>query len=360
MKNYRLGIIGLGRMGSTIDDEGHGRDPYSIAASCQAIECLTLAAGADLRAERREAFRDRWGVKALYEDYMEMVEKEKPDLVAVCTTASGLQKPINKAPDSTFRGDSHAELTIALANAGVPMLYVEKAMASSLEQADLILNAIKKNKTVINTGVLRRFDESYDAVRDAISSGEIGEPRAVIHFAPSSLMHGHIHSIDTVSFLLGDPKITAVRGELLPRDLEIKGCHLSQDPNAIYQLRFENGVEVSSIAAGEWEFEVVGTAGSIRSINNGNGTILRKPGSMVGRRQSWEEVPFPPKSPKSPVVSCLEDILSAFSSGGPTLGHIDCAHHITEACFAVAESHRKGGTWVDLPLLERGLYIFHV
>ena len=55
MKTYRLGIIGLGRMGSTIDDEGHSREPYSIAASCQAIECLTLAAGADLRAERRDA-----------------------------------------------------------------------------------------------------------------------------------------------------------------------------------------------------------------------------------------------------------------------------------------------------------------
>ena len=347
-------------MGSTIDDEGHSREPYSIAAACRATERLTVAAGADLRAERRDAFRDRWGVEALYEDYMEMVEKEKPDLVAVCTTASGLQKPANEAPDSSFRGDSHAELTIALANAGVPMLYVEKAMASSMAQADAILDAVKRNETVINTGVLRRFDESYHAVRDAISSGEIGEPKAVVHFAPSSLMHGHIHSIDTVSFLLGDPKITAVRGELLPRNLQIEDHHLARDPNAIYQLRFENGVEACSIAAGEWEFEVIGTAGTVRSINNGAGTTLRKPGAMVGRRQSWDVVPFSCKSPKSPVVSCLEDLVSAFEAGYPTLGHVDVAHHITEACFAVAESHREGGIWIDLPLQERGLYIFHV
>ena len=60
---------------------------------------------------------------------------------------------------------------------------------------------------------------SCQAVRHAIAEGEIGEPRVAVHYAASSLMHGHIHSIDTLSFLLGDPKIEAVRGELLPRDI---------------------------------------------------------------------------------------------------------------------------------------------
>ena len=44
---------------------------------------------------------------------------------------------------------------------------------------------------------------SYHAVRRAIAEGEIGEPKAAIHYAASSLMHGHIHSIDTLSFLSG-------------------------------------------------------------------------------------------------------------------------------------------------------------
>ncbi len=360
MKTYRVGIIGLGRMGSTIDDEGHSREPYSIAACCRASDRLTLAAGADLQAEKRDAFRDRWGVDAVYEDYRMMVEKEELDLVAVCTTASGLQKPANEAPDAGFRGDSHAELTVSLANLGVPMLYVEKAMASSLAQADVILEAVKKNGTVFNTGVLRRFDSAYHAVRDAIATGEIGEPLAVVHFAPSTLMHGHIHSIDTVSFLLGDPSIEAVRGDLLPRDLRIENDHLARDPNAVYQLRFSNEVEACSISAGGWEFEVIGTAGTIRSINNGAGTLLRKPGAMVGRRQGWDEVGFPNQKPLSPVVMCLEDLVSAYETGQPTLGHVDIAHHVTEACFGVAESHRNGGTWIDLPLQDRGLYIFHV
>ena len=360
MKTYRVGIIGLGRMGSTIDEEGHGDLPYSIAASCAASERLEVVAGADLQPEKRQGFREKWGVEALFEDFQEMVEKEKPDLVAICTTASGLLKPANKAPDSSFRGDSHAELTIALADAGVPMVYIEKAMASSVERADAIRDAVQRNGTLINTGVLRRFDNRYEVVKDAIAAGQIGEPKIVVHFAGSSLMHGHIHSIDTVSYLVGDPKIEAVRGELLPRDIEIVDNHLTSDPMATYQLCFENGIEAWSVSGAYWEFEVVGTEGTIRSLNNGVAVSLRKPGAPVGRRQGWDEVPFEPVVPRSTVVTCLEDLVQAHETGGPTRDPIDNAHHITEACIAVAESHRRGGSWVELPLGERDLYVFHV
>ncbi len=356
MKTYRVGIIGLGRMGSTIDDERHGELPYSIASSCQASPRLEVVTGCDLQEEKRDAFRARWGVQALYEDHLEMVAREKPDLVAVCTTASGLFKPARQAPDSSFRGDSHAELAIALADAKVPMLFVEKAMSSSVRKADEIRDACRRNGTVFNTGVLRRFDVRYHALRAAIVAGEIGEPRAAVHFAGSSLMHGHIHSIDTLSFLLGDPPIKAVRGDLLPRDIQIENNHLAADPLATYQLEFDNGLGGWTVPAAGWEFEVVGSEGSIRSLDNGTGTTLRRQGEE-GR---WEEVPFEPAAPKSATVSCMEDLLDAYETGRPSLGNVDITHHITEACIAVAESHRRGGPWVDLPLEERDLYIFHI
>ncbi|MCZ6635234.1 MAG: Gfo/Idh/MocA family oxidoreductase [bacterium] len=360
MKTYRVGIVGLGRMGSTIDDEGHATKPYAIAACCEAMDQLELVAGADLQADKREAFQKRWGVEALYEDYLEMVEEESLDLVAICTTASGLFKPANEAPDANFRGDSHADLTVGLAHAGVPMLYVEKAMASSMVRADEILEAVKANGTVFNTGVLRRFNTNYHAVREVIDAEEIGEPRAVVHYAASSLMHGHIHSIDTISFLVGDPKIEAVRGELLPREMRIENNHIGSDPRATYQLRFENGIEAWSVPAAGWEFEVLGTEGCVRSINNGEGIQLRKAGAMVGKRQGWDDAPVPSVEEESHVVSCLKDLVDAYETGRQTLGHVEVAHHVTEACFAVAESHRQGGLWVELPLKERDLYIFHV
>ena len=68
MKTYRVAIVGLGRMGSTIDDEGHTPLPYSVAAAAQASPRLELVAGCDLVADKCAAFSERWGVSATYQD----------------------------------------------------------------------------------------------------------------------------------------------------------------------------------------------------------------------------------------------------------------------------------------------------
>ena len=93
---------------------------------------------------------------------------------------------------------------------------------------------------------------------------------------------------------------------------------------------------------------------------NGAGATLRRKGSGEGRRPAWEDVPLPEITPRSTVVSCLEDLVVAHENGRPTRGHIDVTHHVTEACLAVAESHRRGGAWVELPIEDRDLYVFHV
>ncbi len=368
MKRYRVGIIGLGRMGSTIDDEGHSDQPYSIASSCLASERLEVVTAADLRSERREAFKQRWGVDALYEDYRKMVLEECPDLVAVCTTASGLQKPASEAPDIDFRGDSHAELTVALAELKVPMIYMEKAMASSAHMADVARDACVNHGTLFNTGVLRRFDVRYEVVRQAIADGVIGAPVAAIFCGKTTLMHGHVHSIDTLSFLLGDPGIEAIRGELLPRGakgapFKIEGNQISSDPDATFQLRFSGGIEAWSVPAGNWEFEVWGTDGVIRSESNGAGTTLRTIPNLKGSQRRSDQIvpmPFELPVPRSPVVTCLEDLVDAFELSRPTRGPVDLSAQIVHACIAIAESHRRGGDWVELPLSENDLYIFHV
>lgn len=347
MKTYRVAIVGLGRMGSTIDPEVEGYPsivlPYSIAASCKASDRLEVVAGCDVLPEKRKAFGEKWGVKALYDGYLKMMADEKPDMVAVCT-----------------KGDLHAEMGGAVAEAGVPMLYLEKAMACSMAEADAVRDACVTHGTAFNTGVLRRFDNRYWKARELIESGSIGEVKAVVHYAGSSLLHGHIHSLDTLSYLIGDPEVVQVQGDLLPRDLTIEGNRLDKDPAAVYHVLFANGVEGWTIPAGHWEFEVVGTDGAIRSRNNGIGWELRKVGPEAGRRRFVEAADFPEVEPKSAVVACLEDLVDAHESGETTLGNVAVTHRITEACLAVAESHRRGGRWIRPGEVDRALYIYHV
>ena len=93
MTTYRAGVIGLGRMGSTFDDEitqgGSIFLPYCHGPTYHAAPNVELAAGADLHAEQAAIFGERWGLSSdhIYGDYREMLEKENLDIVSVCTTA---------------------------------------------------------------------------------------------------------------------------------------------------------------------------------------------------------------------------------------------------------------------------------
>lgn len=340
-QTYRVAIVGLGRMGSTIDNElPAGSPPYSVAAACAASDRLQVVAGADIDSAKRQAFGERWGVTALYDDYLEMIRQEQPDLVAICT-----------------RGVLHAEMSIGVANAGVKLIFCEKAIACSLEDADAVLAAVRGQNALYNTGVLRRFDPIYHRARALIEAGEIGEVRAAVHFAATNLLHGHIHSLDTLSFLLGDPQVESVWGELVPSNTVIENNRLDKDPNAIYQVRFANGIEATTVPAGTWEFEIIGTTGSVRVLNNGQGILLRK--SESERSRVFVESPVPALPKSSATQACLEDLINAHEQGRPSLGNIEVTHHLTEVCFAVAESHRQGQR-VSLPLANRSLYIFHV
>ncbi len=315
--------------------------PYSIAAAADASDRLELVAGADIDSAKREEFRTRWGVTALYEDYEEMVDRERPDVVAVCTGAR-----------------LHARMAVNVAEAAVPMIYLEKAIACSMIEADSILEACREYKTLFTTGVLRRFDTRYQKARELIANGEIGKLQALVHFAPASLMHGHIHSIDTLMYLAGDPCAIRVRGELRPTDLRIDENIVDEDPHATYHIEFPDGVEAWTIPAGNWEFEALGSEGAIRSTSNGVGWGLRKvkPG---GARGELEPVPYEPPAPISPTRWCLEDLVSAYEEGREPLGSIEIAHHATEICLAVAESHRLGGQWLTFPIENRSLYVNH-
>ena len=346
MKTYRVAIVGLGRMASTIDDEIGGYQaislPYSIAAACRESHRLELVAGADILPEKQEAFGERWGVGALYEDYLEMIAQEEPDLVAICT-----------------RGELHAEMAIETAEAGVGMIYCEKAMACSMVEADAVLAACRKNNVAFNTGVLRRFDNRYHQARRLIEEGRIGEPQVAVHYAATNLLHGHIHSVDTLMYLLGDPEVVSIEGQLRPRDTVIENNRLDHDPNAVYRIMFAGDVEAYTIPAGYWDFEVFGSEGVIKGINNGPDWMLWKTAQVANKHTVLHEDEFPEVDARSATIACLEDIVSAHEEGRPTLGNIEITHRTTEICLAVAESHRQGGVSLSLPLENRDLYIWH-
>jgi predicted dehydrogenase len=173
-------------------------------------------------------------------------------------------------------------------------------------------------------------------------------------------MHGHIHSIDTLMYLLGDPMAVSVWGELRPRTLKIENNRLDSDPSAVYHIEFADGLEGWTIPIGHWDFEVFGAEGSIKGMNNGVDWSLRKTQQLANKRTVFRDATYPPYETRSATVVCLEDIVKAYEENRPTLGNVEVTHRATELCLAVAESHRQDGLRVKLPLENRDLYVWHV
>jgi hypothetical protein len=57
------------------------------------------------------------------------------------------------------------------------------------------------------------------------------------------------------------------------------------------------------------------------------------------------------------VMHChiLKDLIDGHENGRRTIGIVA----VTEACIDIAESHDHGGAWLDMPLENRDLYVFH-
>ena len=178
-KMYRGAVIGLGIMGEVADGLG-GRSPewYPPCSHADAYEMhprVDLVAGATRDPDRQARFREKRG-KAVYGDYRQLLEKERPDLVSIATPAM-----------------VHVEMVIAAAKAGVKAIWCEKAMAVSLDECDQMIAACEKSGTVLCINHQRRWDDRYQALRRLLQTGEIGKLQAIqISFGRGRLCRGAV------------------------------------------------------------------------------------------------------------------------------------------------------------------------
>jgi len=344
MALYRAAVIGLGRMGSTFDDEvkegGTIFIPYCHAPTYVAGPQAELVAGADLHEGQRSDFAERWGLASehVYADYREMLEKESLDIVSVCTTAR-----------------VRAEIVTTVAEAGVKGMWIEKPISISLAEADDMVETCRKNRVALAVNCARRWSPFFSTARDLIDEGEIGQALQVTAYGSCGLSHNGSHLIDTVCYFAGG-KVTWVFGEMASDEAAARNDDLQGNG----YLVFDNGVRAyvrgMSCGAAEWEFEVLGTEGTIRSHNGGREFQLRQ--KDEGRRRATALKPFPlPARPEGTGLTILRDLAQAIETGSQPRCSGEDGRAALEIAIAMRESHRRGGVRVELPLADRQLKI---
>lgn len=143
MKDITFAIIGSGFMGDVLARVSHEL-PYA--------RCI---ASVDIDMNRAKSMADAYGGEA-YQDFKEMLKNESPDAVIVAT------------PEF-----SHREAVVAAANKGCH-IFVEKPLATSLEDADAMIKACSDAKVKLMTGHILRFESNCAMIQSAIQEGSIG------------------------------------------------------------------------------------------------------------------------------------------------------------------------------------------
>ena len=143
VSRIRFAVIGAGMMGQI-----HARIGQDMLYP-------QLVAVADIDLSRAQALAEQYGAKG-YTDFREMLEKENLDAVVVAT------------PETV-----HRESVVMAAEKGCHV-FVEKPLASNLEDADAMIEACDRNGVKMMVGYILRFEPCYTHIKDAIAQNTIG------------------------------------------------------------------------------------------------------------------------------------------------------------------------------------------
>ena len=339
---YRVCIIGCGRMGGTIDEEvkgsKHGSLPYSHAAGYTSYPRTTVVAVADVLEEKAQYVCSKWNIPKYYLDYREMIEEEKPEIISIAT-----------------RPGNHAEITSFAAEHGVKGIYCDKPLCASMEEADVMYDVCVLHNIKFNLGTQRRFSPGYLRMREIIESGEIGERSSIIAYSGGAALWGYTHAADMLLFLASDSDVDYVQGDVNIEDNDFEDNRTEIDPSiTMGYIQFRNGTRGISIPGSAYEFEVNCSNGVVRSLNNGLGFQLRK---RHGKFNEILDTDFPEYEHKSGTVGCIADIVEAIDTGRETKGNIRLARISTEITLGIVDSQRQQGTRIYMPMGNRSLYL---
>ena len=220
-ETIRVGMVGTdGHVATVLGSIGSGTGTTLVAYANRANTSLNLPRGVKL-----------------YNDYEEMFDREKLDVVGVCM-------PYHR----------NAEVSVAAAERGLHIIS-EKPVATTLDDLAKLLATVVHNRVRLTTMLEMRLHPPFKAVHDAVAAGMIGEP--VLATAQKSYKFGEsrpefyknletyggtipwvgIHAIDFIKFGagMGFRRVAAFHGNAAHPDYP--GC---QDHAGVL-LAFENG-----------------------------------------------------------------------------------------------------------------------
>lgn len=245
----RIGVIGVGVMG-----ERHAR---ALAETAQ----MSLVAVVDVDLDKAQRVAAALRVPA-YAEYQRMLEDEDLDAVVIATADT-----------------DHRQPTVAALNEGLAVL-LEKPVASTLSDAEAILDAAHRVGGKVMVGHTLRYDSRYQAVAQAARDGKFGDLIHIYARRNATTWSGQriagrtsvtvfqgVHDLDAIRWISG-AEIIRVYGAVASKALSALGVadtvmavlHLSNGAIALLEQSWAAPYGVPAML--DARLELVGTKGA--------------------------------------------------------------------------------------------------
>jgi len=324
MTDYRVAIIGTGRPHRSEGSTGYGMahshiEGYRASPGCMVVAC------ADIVPENAQAFAERYDIPRTYTDYREMLAKDRPDIVSICTWPQ-----------------LHAEMVINAAKAGTKAIHCEKPMAPTFGEARRMKETCEKAGVQLTFNHQRRFEKRFILARQLVKDGVIGDLRRMEGHWGNMLDVG-THWLDLFNFYNDDAPAQWVIGQI-DRAGDPASFGVPVESQALVHIRYRNGV-YGFLAMGQdhtiWaEHRLLGSEGIIEV----DWPVVRVRGK--GDRE-WRILDG--EAADGSIRMGVQDLVDALRTGRePVLGARK-AFAATEVIFATYESCRRRAR-IDLPL----------
>ena len=338
--SYRAAIIGTGRIASLLERDPLRAKPHSHAGWYRHHPNVELVAGADTDPERLKTFGEDWSVppEGLFADYRRMLEATRPDIVSVAAYAP-----------------QRVEMALAALDAGARGLWLEKAVACSLDDAERLREAVNDRGAAAIVDHPRRAHPAYRAVKRIIDEGTLGRLQTVNCLMSGHLMHTGTHAWDLLLYWCGPwREVTAWLDEVTSRDGAV------EDAGGHAHVLFDNDVHAFVTGRDKryyiFQFDLVFSEGRIQ-LGNDVQRVLKPDDSprYVGFRELAEVVEFPLDEPYP--FPMVYDLVEAMDKGTEPVMSVQNAIDALALGVAMFQSGLGNHRPVTPEALDRGLRI---
>jgi predicted dehydrogenase len=348
---YRTAIIACGNIARV-----HARAWQNVPG-----QPVVIGSIADTHPDARREFGEFFGVpeEKRYHDYREMLDKERPDFVDVCS----------------WHGH-HAEMVIAAAARRPKVILCQKPMALSLGDAERMMIACRRNGVKLMIAYQRPHHATWQKAREMIREGAIGDI-VQISLSDGTLLNTNSHNIQLALFLAGNPRVEWVTGAVeRTTDVKERGFPTEERTLALVGLQggatilIQGGFRSSPYRTGQGA-RVIGTEGMMvlgtgrppASEWRSDGDMWQPEGSSAKYNDEWGTVKYmnatsggwqDVEAPWHDAWAHQAQEVVDWAEGKITdpLSSADKAYATQEVMMALYESARKRQR-IDLPLKTR-------